>query len=159
MENYEPLLSAFCVYVGRKWPAPDINGTHEPNQSTVYPANPSLLRAHVHSIRWCLAQLLGLYVPMVKLHLTYAFIVIHPMIGILKLWVYEPVVMDWFIPSPRDWVYHSTLDTELAESKIPRSTNPIGTGGGHRWPLQIDRELYWQNATLQRWPLHHTESP
>ena len=154
MENYEPLLSAFCVYVGRKWPAPDINGTHEPNQSTVYPANPSLLRAHVHSIRWCLAYMCHGQVT------SYICLYCHPSHD------RNPETMGirtrsngLIYPLPKDWVYHSTLDTELAESKIPRSTNPIGTGGGHRWPLQIDRELYWQNATLQRWPLHHTESP
>lgn len=156
MENFESVLIAFCVYVGRKWPAPDINGTHKPNQSTVYPANPHLLRAHVHSIRWCLAQLLGfigVICAMVKLHVTYAFFVIHPIIGILKTWVYEPVVINGLIyPIPQGLGISFNSWQELAESKFH-------TGGGHRWPPQIDRELYRQNATLQRWSLHHAENP
>ena len=71
--------------------------------------------------------------------MIYGYIYIHLFNGYNPLWE--------SCPSPKNWMYNPYFDTELADSKFHGQPAP-GTGGGHRWPLKIDRELYWQNTTL-----------
>ena len=85
------------------------------------------------------------------------FLAIHPILGIL-IRVYRSR-WKWIDSShPPMLVFPPSLTRSL-RSRNSTVNQPQAQAAGIGDHCKSDRELYWQNATLQRWSLHHTESP